>query len=90
MISPTQFIDLIGSAFFGGSSVMAGLVVYVVILALMFTITRHVFQTLVIALPVTFIFSGSGLGVLPTDMVLMLVVIIVLGLAMTSKKALTR
>lgn len=90
MISPNQFIDMLGASFFGGSSEMAGLVVYVVILALLFGFTRHVFQTLIIALPITFIFSGAGLGILPGDMVLMLVVIVVLGLAMTSKKALTR
>lgn len=90
MINPTQFIDMIGSAFFGGSSELAGLVVYVVVLGLLFAFTKNVFQTLIIALPVTFIFSGAGLGILPADMVLILVVIVVLGLAMTSRKVLTR
>lgn len=90
MINPTQFIDMVGTAFFGGSSEIAGLVFYVVIMAVMFAITKNVFQTLIIALPVTFIFSGAGLGILPADMVLLLIVVVVLGLAMTSKKVLTR
>lgn len=90
MIQPIQFFDIIGTAFFGGSTEIAGLIVYVVILALIFGFTKNVFQTLIIALPVTFLFSGSGWGVLPSDMVLLLVVVIVIGLAMTSKKALTR
>ena len=90
MINPTQLIDMVGTAFFGGSSEIAGLVLYTVIMAVMFAITKNVFQTLIIALPVTFVFSGAGLGILPADMVLMLVVIVVLGLAMTSKKVLTR
>lgn len=90
MINPNQFIEIVGSSFFGGSSEMAGLVIYVIIMALMFAFTKNVFQTLVIALPVTFIFSGAGLGILPADMVLMLVIVVVLGLAMTAKRALTR
>lgn len=90
MINPSQFIDMVAITFFNGSSEMAGLVFYVVILALMFAFTKNVFQTLIIALPVTFIFSGAGLGILPADMVLMLVVVVVLGLALSGKKALTR
>lgn len=90
MISPNEFFEIIGASFFGGNTEIGGLVVYVILLGLIFGFTRNVFQTMVIALPVTFLFSGSGFGVLPTDMVLLLIVVIVLGLALSSKKALTR
>lgn len=90
MIQPIQLFEIVGNSFFGGSIEIAGLVIYVALLAVVFGFTRHVFQTLIIALPITFLFSASGWGVLPTDLVLILIVVIVLGLAMTSKKALTR
>ena len=90
MIQPNQFFEIIGASFFGGNTEIGGLVVFVIILALIFGFTRNVFQTLVIALPVTFLFSGSGFGVLRTDLVLLLIVVIVLGLALSSKKALSR
>ena len=90
MIQPIQFFEIIGGAFFGGNTEIAGLVVYVLLLALIFGFTKNVFQTLIIALPVTFLFSGSGFGVLPTDLVILLIIVIVLGLALSSKKALTK
>lgn len=90
MISPNQMFDIVGTAFFGGNTEIAGLVIYIIILALIFGFTKNVFQTLIIALPVTFLFSSSAFGVLPADMVLLLIVVIVLGLAMTSKKVLSR
>ena len=90
MIQPIQFFDIIGRTFFGGSTEIAGLVVFVGILAVMFGFTKNVFQTLILALPITFLFSGAGWGILPPDMVLLLIVVVVLGLAMTSKKVLSR
>ena len=90
MITVNELVDMIAGSFFGGSVTTAGLVIYVIIMGLVFGFTRNVFQTLIIALPLTFMFSGPVLGLLPTDLVLILCVVIVLGLAMTSKKALTK
>lgn len=90
MITIEQLITMIADTFFSGSIVTAGIVIYVIIMGLVFGFTKNVFQTLIIALPLTFLFGPSVLGILPTDMVLLLIVVLVLGLALSSKKALTK
>ena len=90
MITIDEFSQMIADSFFNGSVETAGIVLYVVVMALIFGFTRNIFQTLIIALPVTFLFSPAGLSMLPTDIVLLLTVVLVLGLAMTSKKAVTK
>ncbi len=90
MITINELVDMIAGSFFGGSMTTAGLVIYVLVMGLVFAFTKNVFQTLIIAIPITFMFSGPMLGLLPTDLVLILCVVLVLGLAMTSKKALTK
>ena len=90
MITINDFVDIVASSFFNGSTLTAGLVFYILCMGVVFGFTRSVFQTLIIAIPLTFMFSGPVLGLLPTDLVLILCVILVLGLAMTSKSALTK
>lgn len=90
MISINEFSDIVASTFFNGSLTTAGLVIYIIIMAILFAVTKNVFQTLVVAIPLTFMFSSSGLGLLPVDLVLIICVILVLGLAMTSKRVLTK
>ena len=90
MITVEQLTDIIADTFFSGSVTTAGIVLYILIMGAIFGFTRNVFQTLIIALPVTFLFSPAGLALLPNDLVLLLTVVLVLGLALSSKKALTK
>lgn len=90
MISINELVDIVAVQMFNGNITVAGLVLYMLIMGVIFGFTRNVFQTLIIALPLTFLFSSGGLGLLPNDMVLILCVVLVLGLALSSKKALTR
>lgn len=90
MISINELVDIVAGQMFNGNITVAGLVLYMLIMGVIFGFTRNVFQTLIIALPLTFLFSSGGLGLLPNDMVLILCVVLVLGLALSSKKALTR
>lgn len=90
MISINELVDIVAGSFFGGSVTVAGLVLYILIMSCFFAFTRNVFQTMVIALPLTFLFSGAGLGLLPTDLVLLLCIILVLGLALSSRKYMTK
>lgn len=75
---------VLASTFFDGQATIAGLAMFAVVLAVIMTITRNTFKALVVALPVTIIFSG--LGVLSTDLMIVLIIIIVLGLALTASK----
>lgn len=87
MISLNQFTDILADSLFSGNVGVAGIVIFAMTLAVVFMLLqRNVFASLLIAIPVAFIFSL--LGVLATDMAVILIVICVLGLATVSKKAL--
>lgn len=84
MITINDLVDIVAGEFFGGSIEIAGLAIFSIVLGLLFAMTRDVFQTLVLALPVTFIFSTFGF--LPNDLVILLIIVAVLGLAMSAKR----
>lgn len=87
MIDLTQFQDILADALFAGNGTAAGLVIFAITLAIIFVVlNQNIFASLVIAIPVAFIYSL--LGLLSTDMLLLLIVICVLGLATIGKKTL--
>lgn len=87
MINLTQFQDILADAMFAGNGIVAGLVIFAVTLAVVFVVLKqNVFASLVIAIPVAFIYSL--LGLLSNDMLLLLIVICVLGLATVGKRTL--
>ena len=85
MLSVFDLQDLISTSFFDGNLSLAGMVMYVFVLLILFALTRKTQQTLIIALPATFIFNV--LGVLSTDMMILLIVVTVLALAFTARNA---
>ena len=87
MITLNQFVDIVADSLFSGNTAVAGVVIFVVTMAMVFMLMkRNVFASLVIAIPVTFVYSM--LGVLSMDLTLILIVVCVLGLATVSKKTL--
>lgn len=85
MISINDIQNIIASSFFNDDMVLAGLVMFVVALMLIFVITKNVFQSLLIGMAVTMIFSY--MGILSGDLMILLIIVCVLGLAMSAKKA---
>lgn len=85
MITLTDIQYMLGDTFFNGDLTLAGLGLFAVAIILVFVLTKNVFQSLVIGLIFTGIFSF--MGIITTDMMILLIVIIVLGLAMTAKNA---
>lgn len=73
------------SDFFNGDLTLAGLAMFAIVIILIFALTKNVFQSLVVGLVTTGIFSY--MGILSSDMMILLIVIIVLGLAMTARNA---
>lgn len=59
------------------------MVMYILVLMVLFALTRKTQQTLIIAIPVTLVFSA--IGVIPTDLMILLIVITVLALAFTAR-----
>ena len=84
MLSIYDLQDLISISFFGGNMNIAGMVMYVVVLMIVFALTRKPTQTLVLSIPVTLIFSA--IGVLSVDMMVLVIIITVLALAFSATK----
>lgn len=83
MISISDFQDILATAFLDGNMSIAGIVIYAAVLMLLFALTRNTTQTLVISLPVTLIFSL--LGILSNDVMILMIIVTVLGLAFTTR-----
>ena len=83
MLSIFDIQDLVSTSFFDGDMQLAGMCMFILVLLVTFALTRKTIQTLIIAIPVTLVFAA--LGVLSTDMMVLLIVITVLGLAVSAK-----
>ena len=88
MIEFSDISQIVADSFFGGDLQLAGLVMFSMALAIMFSNSKNAFATLVLAMPVTFVFSSMGL--LADDMLIILIIVIVLGLAYTGRNIWSR
>lgn len=85
MIDLAQFQELLANSLFGGDMGIAGIVIYVTVLAVVFVIFKKDYHIgIIIMIPVTLVFSL--LGVVPSEATLLMIVIAVLILAMGAKK----
>lgn len=85
MITLTDIQYMLGDTFFNGDMSLAGLGLFAFALILVFVLTKNVFQSLIIGLVLTGIFSF--MGIVTSDMMVLLIIVIVLGLAMTARTA---
>lgn len=84
MLSFNDIQDLIANTFFDGSSDIAGIVMYIGILVLVLAITGgQAFYALIIGMAVTLLFSA--VGIISTEITVLLIIVSVLGLAYTSR-----
>lgn len=83
MIGLVDFQRIIADGFFNGDMTIAGILMFATVLGILFMIfNKNVFTALLMALPVTLVFSL--LGVLSSDMTILLIIITVLGLAINT------
>lgn len=85
MISIPDIQNLIADSFFGGSDTLAGLVMLGAVLGVILALFRNKYAALIVALPVILMFSI--LGVLSADIMILLIIITVLGLAFAARDA---
>lgn len=87
MITLQQFQDILGDSFFSGDVSIAGIVIFVVIMAVVFVVLqKNVFAALVVSIPLALVFLM--MGILSSDLAMILIVVSVLGLATVAKKTL--
>ena len=83
MIQFTDIVNVIANSFFGGSTMVAGIVIMAMVLGLIMVFSKSAFTTLVMALPVTLIFTY--LNILPEEITIVMILVCVLGLAYTAR-----
>lgn len=83
MITLNDLQTIIAGSFFDGDNIIAGIVIYCAALAVVFASTKKSTYALIIALPVTYVFSL--LGILTNDVMILLIIVTVLGLAYTTR-----
>ena len=84
MIQFNDIFQIVGDSFFEGSVLLAGLVILTIVLALVYVFTKSAFAMLLISMPVTLVFSY--MRVIPDEITIILVLVAVVGLAMSSKR----
>ena len=83
MISFNELIELIGNSFFDGSFEIAGVVVYIMAILGVLALTKEVLIALIVGMGITLLFSL--MGVLSTEIAILMIIVSVLGLAYTSR-----
>lgn len=84
VIGPQGIVGALGAALFGGSSSIAGVVLFAIILAVLFAIIREPLPVVLLGIPVLAIFTL--LGILDMDMVILLIIVVTVGLALIARK----
>lgn len=87
MLTPTMAQTIIADMFFSGSMTVAGLVMYVGVLAIFFTISRNLITILILSLPITLIFAS--MGILSGDLLIVLILVTVIGLGLAARGVIT-
>lgn len=85
MIQFTDIITIIGNSFFGGNTFIAGITVLTILLALVMAFSKSAFTTLIVAMPLTLIFSY--MNIIPDEITIIMLIVCVLGLAYTARGA---
>ncbi len=83
MLDLTDITQIVANNFTGGNTEIAGMLIFTVCLAIVFVFVRKAFAALVISLPMSFIFST--LGIVSQEMMVLLIIVAVLGLAFVSR-----
>lgn len=86
IISIVDLQALISNSFFSGNTTAAALVIFSVVMLGILGLIKRPFLALVAMIPITVLFQQ--IGILPTDLAIIMIVIAVLALGVTSSKAL--
>lgn len=83
MIGLDDFQDILANTFLDGNLELAGVLMFIGAIALVFAVTEKTFLALIIGMGVVLFFSM--LGVLSTEITVLMIVVSVLGLAYSSR-----
>lgn len=87
MLQASQIQTAIADMIFNGDTQIAGLMMFFFVMAVVLVMSKNVFHSLLLGLPLILVFSA--LRVLSGDMTIILIIVVVLGLAVSARGALT-
>lgn len=85
-LTPNDILAILADNFTNGDTQFIGLILYSVIILAVFVLTRNLIVGFVTMIPLTLIFSY--LSALPDTMMIIMLVVSVIGIALSSRKAL--
>lgn len=83
MLQLSEFQTILGESFFDGNTAIAGIVMYIAVLAIVFGLFRSLKTVLIISMPITLAFSL--LGIIDTNTLVLLIIVTILGLASVAR-----
>ncbi len=83
MLQLSEFQQILADSFLDGNVTIAGIVMYVAVLALVFGLFRNLKSVLIISMPITLAFSL--LGIIDTNTLVLLIIVTILGLATAAR-----
>lgn len=87
MITLSMVQEILAETFFDNNMQIAGLILYAIFLVLAFAITKNLTAVMVISIPITLVFAS--MGVLNGDLLIVMIIVIVVGLAMVAGKTIS-
>lgn len=75
---------MIADSLFAGNTEVVSMILFAVVMGLIFTFVRNAFMSLIVGIPVALVFRA--MGVLSSDLMVLLIIISVLGLAAAARK----
>lgn len=83
MLQLSEFQQILATSFFDGNTTIAGIVMYIAVLGLVFGLFRNLKSVLIISMPITLAFSL--LGIIDTNTLVLLIIVTILGLASVAR-----
>lgn len=87
MITFITVQEILAETFFNNNMQIAGMMMYVAFLAIAFAIVKNLTAVMVIAIPITLIFAS--MNILAGDLLIVMIIVIVIGLALTAGRVIT-
>lgn len=75
---------MIADSLFAGNTEVVSMILFAVVMGLIFTFVKNAFMSLIVGIPVALVFRA--MGVLSSDLMVLLIIISVLGLAAAARK----
>lgn len=75
---------MVADSLFAGNTEVVSMILFAVVMGLIFTFVKNAFMSLIVGIPVALVFRA--MGVLSSDLMVLLIIISVLGLAAAARK----